>query len=88
MRYGHFDNEHREYVIERVVLPTSEDEFKSPTVIPTSEKDRIHGPEDACSDDALWLIASIVEYATGSGAADYHGYCRFCTWYFPGICRG
>ena len=88
MRYGHFDNEHREYVIERVDLPTSEDEFKSPTVIPTSEKDRIHGPEDACSDDALWLIASIVEYATGSGAADYHGYCRFCTWYFPGICRG
>lgn len=23
MRYGHFDNEHREYVIERVDLPTS-----------------------------------------------------------------
>lgn len=23
MRYGHFDNEHREYVIEKVDLPTS-----------------------------------------------------------------
>ena len=23
MRYGYFDNEHREYVIERVDLPTS-----------------------------------------------------------------
>ena len=46
---------------------TSEDEFKSPTVIPTSEKDRIHGPEDACSDDALWLIASIVEYIKETG---------------------
>lgn len=45
----------------------SEDEFKSPTVIPTSEKDRIHGEADACSDDALWLIASIVEYIKETG---------------------
>lgn len=50
---------------------TSEDEFKSPTVIPTSEKDRIHGPEDACSDDALWLIASIVEYIKETGDVSF-----------------
>ena len=50
---------------------TSEDEFKSPTVIPTSEKDRIHGPEDACSDDALWLIASIVEYIKETGNVSF-----------------
>lgn len=49
----------------------SEDEFKSPTVIPTSEKDRIHGPEDACSDDALWLIASIVEYIKETGDVSF-----------------
>lgn len=43
------------------------DGFKSPTVIPVSDKDRIHGPEDACADDALWLIASIVEYIKETG---------------------
>lgn len=37
--------------------------FKSPTVVPTANKaDIVHGIEDACSDDALWLIPSIVEY--------------------------
>ena len=50
---------------------TSEDEFKSPTVIPTSEKDRIHGPEDACSDDALWLIASVIEYIKETGDVSF-----------------
>ena len=50
---------------------TSEDEFKSPTVIPTSEKDRIHGEADACSDDALWLIASIVEYIKETGDVSF-----------------
>ena len=49
----------------------SEDEFKSPTVIPTSEKDRIHGEADACSDDALWLIASIVEYIKETGDVSF-----------------
>ncbi len=42
--------------------------FKSPTVIPGINKsDIIHGLEDACSDDALWLIASIVEYIKETG---------------------
>jgi N,N'-diacetylchitobiose phosphorylase len=37
--------------------------FKSPTVVPTpSRSDMIHGIKDACSDDALWLIAAISEY--------------------------
>lgn len=37
--------------------------FKSPTVVPTpSRSDMIHGIKDACSDDALWLIAAINEY--------------------------
>lgn len=39
----------------------------SPTVIPVSEKDRIHGIEQACSDDALWLVPSIVEYVKETG---------------------
>ncbi|MDF2590178.1 MAG: glycosyltransferase 36 [Anaerocolumna sp.] len=42
--------------------------FKSPTVIPTPNKnDMIHGLADACSDDALWLVSSIVEYIKETG---------------------
>lgn len=42
--------------------------FQSPTVIPgINKKDIIHGIEDACSDDALWLISSIVEYIKETG---------------------
>ncbi len=42
--------------------------FKSPTVVPTpNAKDMIHGIEDACSDDALWLVSSIVEFIKETG---------------------
>lgn len=42
--------------------------FKSPTVIPTPNKnDIIHGIDDACSDDALWLVSSIVEFVKETG---------------------
>ena len=40
----------------------------SPTVIPTAEGTKhVHGLEDACADDALWLIPAIVEYVRESG---------------------
>ena len=46
--------------------------FKSPTVIPGINKsDIIHGIEDACSDDALWLIPSIVEYIKETGEIEF-----------------
>lgn len=42
--------------------------FKSPTVVPSpNSKDYVHGIEDACSDDALWLVSSIVEYVKETG---------------------
>lgn len=42
--------------------------FKSPTVVPTPQlSDMIHGLEDTCSDDALWLIASINAYIKETG---------------------
>ena len=42
--------------------------FKSPTVIPTPDKkDMIHGINQACSDDALWLVSTIVEYVKETG---------------------
>lgn len=42
--------------------------FKSPTVVPTpNAKDMIHGLEDTCSDDALWLVAAVAEYIKETG---------------------
>ncbi|WP_066712309.1 GH36-type glycosyl hydrolase domain-containing protein [Clostridium sp. Marseille-P299] len=46
--------------------------FKSPTVVPTpNSKDYVHGLEDACSDDALWLVSTIVEYVKETGEFDF-----------------
>ncbi|MCL2717368.1 MAG: N,N'-diacetylchitobiose phosphorylase [Lachnospiraceae bacterium] len=42
--------------------------FKSPTVVPTLDSGTyVHGISDACSDDALWLVAAIVEYIKETG---------------------
>lgn len=41
---------------------------KLPTVVPTpSAADIIHGLEDTCSDDALWIVATICEYVRETG---------------------
>ena len=46
--------------------------FQSPTVVPEPAADhRIHGIKDACSDDALWLIAAIVEYVKEPGERSF-----------------
>lgn len=46
--------------------------FKSPTVVPTPKaEDMIHGLEDTCSDDALWLVSAIVEYVKETGEVDF-----------------
>lgn len=46
--------------------------FKSPTVIPTvNAQDIVHGLEDACSDDALWLVPSIIEYIKETGETGF-----------------
>ena len=46
--------------------------FKSPTVIPTvNAKDIVHGLDDACSDDALWLVPSIIEYIKETGETGF-----------------
>ena len=42
--------------------------FKSPTVVPSpSRSQMVHGIEDACADDALWLIPAVVEYIKETG---------------------
>ena len=46
--------------------------FKSPTVVPTLDKSQIvHGLKDACADDALWLVSSIVQYVRETGDVDF-----------------
>lgn len=46
--------------------------FKSPTVVPTPDKNSfVHGIEDACSDDALWLVSSVVEYIKETGEFEF-----------------
>ncbi len=46
--------------------------FKSPTVVPTPEKSRIvHGLKDACADDALWLVSSVVQFIRETGETGF-----------------
>ena len=46
--------------------------FKSPTVVPSPKmEDMIHGLEDTCSDDALWLVATITEYIKETGDLEF-----------------
>ncbi|MGE5351883.1 MAG: GH36-type glycosyl hydrolase domain-containing protein, partial [Acidobacteriota bacterium] len=48
---------------------------KLPTVVPTpSPQDIIHGLKDVCSDDALWLVASICEWIVETGDLDFFNY--------------
>jgi N,N'-diacetylchitobiose phosphorylase len=45
--------------------------FKSPTVIPAPDsKSIIHGLDDVCSDDALWIVVSICEYVKETGEVE------------------
>ena len=42
--------------------------FQSPTVVPApNSADIVHGIEDVCADDALWLVASITEFIRETG---------------------
>jgi N,N'-diacetylchitobiose phosphorylase len=45
---------------------------KLPTVVPTpSPADIIHGLDHTCSDDALWIVASVCEYVAETGQTDF-----------------
>ena len=57
------------HLFDPAVLEKKEDDgFRSPTVIPeTDKKSMLHGLKDACADDALWLIPAIVENVRESG---------------------
>ncbi|MDD3335239.1 MAG: N,N'-diacetylchitobiose phosphorylase [Eubacteriales bacterium] len=52
--------------------PAKQQSFKSPTVVPTPDKQSmIHGLKDTCADDALWLIPAIAEYVRETGKIDF-----------------
>ncbi|MFZ1382171.1 MAG: hypothetical protein WAS54_05195 [Scrofimicrobium sp.] len=47
-------------------------DIPSPTIVPTpSTEDLIHGLEDTCSDDHLWLVPSVLEYVKETGDVDF-----------------
>jgi N,N'-diacetylchitobiose phosphorylase len=53
--------------------------FKSPTVVPAPDKKSIvHGLEDTCADDALWLVPAVTGYIQETGdlgfAEEVYGY--------------
>ncbi len=43
---------------------------KLPTVVPSRASDLVHGLADACSDDHLWLVPSVVDYLKETGDLD------------------
>lgn len=45
---------------------------KLPTVVPSpNASDIVHGLEDTCSDDALWLVASVCEWIVENGELEF-----------------
>ncbi|MFA9379727.1 MAG: GH36-type glycosyl hydrolase domain-containing protein, partial [Acetanaerobacterium sp.] len=51
---------------------TKQRSFQSPTVVPILARESIvHGIEDACADDALWLIGAIVNFIKETGETDF-----------------
>jgi N,N'-diacetylchitobiose phosphorylase len=50
-------------------------DVKLPTVVPKEKPaDIIHGLEDVCSDDALWLVPSICEWVVENDELDFFNY--------------
>ena len=44
----------------------------SPTVVPKAgDNKRVHGIDDACADDALWLVPAVLEYVRETGDAAF-----------------
>lgn len=63
------------HLFDPAVFEPQEDKLpgvKLPTVVPTpSVSDIIHGLKDTCSDDALWLVASICEWIEEHGELEF-----------------
>lgn len=52
--------------------PQKQQSFRSPTVVPVPAVGSfIHGLDEVCADDALWLVASIVHYIKETGELSF-----------------
>lgn len=72
---GHTNKGYGLHLFDPEVFKPTEDKLpgvKLPTVVPTQDKSEIvHGIEDVCSDDALWLVASICEWVEENGELQF-----------------
>ncbi len=72
---GHTSMGYGLHLFDPDVFEETEDKLSSvklPTVVPTpSPSEIIHGIEDVCSDDALWIVASICEWIIETGELDF-----------------
>ncbi len=72
---GHTSMGYGLHLFDPDVFEPAEDKLpgvKLPTVVPTpSPSDIVHGMEDVCSDDALWLVVSICEWITENGDLEF-----------------
>ena len=72
---GHTNKGYGLHLFDPAVFEPAEDKLpgvKLPTVVPSpSAADIVHGMEDVCSDDALWLVASICEWVVENGELEF-----------------
>jgi len=72
---GHTSMGYGLHLFDPEVFEPKEDKLpgvKLPTVTPSqSAADIVHGLEDVCADDAIWLVASVCEWIEESGELDF-----------------
>jgi len=73
--HGHTSKGYGLHLFDPEVFNPPEDKLpgvKLPTVVPTPSKDDIvHGLEDVCADDALWLVVSVCEWVIETGEIEF-----------------
>ena len=72
---GHTSKGYGLHLFDPAVFESEENKLpgvKLPTVVPTpNPEDIVHGLEDVCADDALWLVASICEWVVENGETEF-----------------
>lgn len=75
---GHTSMGYGLHLFDPEVFEPKEDKLpgvKLPTVTPSqSATDIVHGLEDVCADDAIWLVASVCEWIVESGELEFFNY--------------
>ena len=73
--HGHTSKGYGLHLFDPEVFKPREDKLpgvKLPTVTPTPDlADIVHGLEDVCADDAIWLVATVCDWVMETGAAEF-----------------